>query len=214
MAQTATLVLDFDDTIYEADLEFKPFVLRRLISLLMEMCRIGNESESECLARLYKQHKTTSLFLILEKEGEFEPEPLLEQTYVAGFLESEATASLRIGIHGLLAHHQSATVLTNAPPVWVEYISRQLGIIDYIDEIFGVTKSHPEQKPDIAAYRQIAATQVTFIDDKLENCVAATTCGWNSFWFPRTTEAPTLTRSTTPYITNALQVLQPGGISK
>lgn len=177
------LVLDLDGTIYGSSIALKQAVVPLLKDLICRYCCRVDETFEEGLCRLQEKHQTKSMFMMLCLELGWTEQDVLEVTYVAG-LENCPAISLRPGIQELLEEVQVATVLSNAPNVWVEYLCQQLGITRYIHGVYGLHRNFLVEKPDVSSFLQLPQQDVIFVDDVLGNCVVASRLGWKTFWFP------------------------------
>jgi putative hydrolase of the HAD superfamily len=72
-------------------------------------------------------------------------------------------------------------VLSNYP-VWFEALNEKVGLDQYIEEMF-VSYKIGIRKPDIAIYEyvlqklNVQPQKILFVDDRLENCIAAGSLG-------------------------------------
>lgn len=177
------IVLDFDGTVYGPSIALKHAVVPILDDMLVRYCSLPEESLLACRSRLAARYGTTSRFMQLQFELSMPADELLRQTYIVG-LNQVGPMVLRPGIVDFFNAFPETEILTNAPVVWVEYLSAELGIRQFISKVHGLHRDFLFEKPAPEAFAVISDNHVVMIDDVSDNCMQASKLGWHSFWFP------------------------------
>lgn len=175
-------VLDLDGTVYGPSHTLRDAVVPLLEHMLMKHCASRGETLAECRDRLAQKHGTRSRFMQLHLELDIDETELLEVTYVKGV--SEVELFLRPGMKDFLVEYPNATILTNAPAAWADFLLQHLAVDQHIKKVVGLRRDFLVEKPAIDAYLEVTSGDAIFVDDIHHNCVTGASLGWTSFWFP------------------------------
>jgi pyrimidine 5'-nucleotidase len=179
-------VFDCDGVIYDNTKEAEREIVKMMTQFISSRYKCNNEEAINIRRGLLKKHQVPHSIMALVREG-FDEQEILDETYFAidlqnlGIVPSPTLQRLLFSLSG------EKVLLTNNHGGYARKILCQKGISKHFSKVYGIKELGLIQKPDLLAFQFVQdATgikeNIIFIDDKINNVIAAERFGWMTVW--------------------------------
>ncbi len=174
-------VFDSDGTLYSNTKEIESAFTRLAIKFITNHYNIPEKEAIDKRKKLLKKHKTEYTLVALKKE-KVDADHFIKETYLSLNPHQFGINKNEILYQTLLSLGGKKFVLSNNPSEFAELILESLGIRSLFSKIIGMRELNFIQKPKRKAFRILEAylknnKKVVFVDDELENIMAAKKIG-------------------------------------
>lgn len=184
-------VFDNDNTLYsDQNGCLQKAVMQKIHEYIARYYSTSIEDAIVVRQNLLKRHQARSTVVAFYREGTFDINQFIEETYLAVSIDdfdlkrTEPLFDLLQKIEG------EKWVITNSPSCFARSILAKLGYAKTFDHVLGIQELGFNEKPEQSAYKALqpylsVGKRVVFIDDTLENLVTAIEIGCTGIFWDR-----------------------------
>jgi putative hydrolase of the HAD superfamily len=203
------LLFDLDETLYPSSSGLVKEISRRMTRYVSRLLNLDEDSAARLRRTLSRKHGTTLTGLMSEYNFK-DPESYLEYAHpvdVERFLHKDSQL-----VSALAAIALPKSILTNAPAEHARRILAYLEIEHFFERIFDIRMSDFRGKPEREVYLRVlaelkrGASEVLFIDNRLDYLLAFREIGGRVVWVADRSGQPEAASHALPRITHVKEL--------